>query len=413
VIILSHPIGNQNVKAAALGLNDAGLLLTFMTSIASFPGSLLDRLGAIGPLSEIRRRRFDSSLRPVTQTFPLLEVSRLIALKAGFTRLTKHEDGAFSIDKVLKNFDRHVANCLRNSKKQGGSAVYAYEDAAQFSFRAAKERDMTCLYDLPIGYWRTARRLLDKERVVRPEWASTLIGFKDSEAKLRGKDEELRLADHIFVASQFTANTLKDFPGTLPPIKVISYGFPPVARTRSYLPSSNRPLKLLFVGGLSQRKGIAYIFEAVAALGRHVELTIVGRKTNNDCQVLDNALVKNTWIPSLPHADILKLMQVNDVLLFPSLFEGFGLVITEAMSQGTPVITTDRTAGPDFINHGKNGWLIEAGSAEQLQIAIEKLLNRPQEIAEAGKNAMETARSRPWEVYGHELANAVKEAIPI
>jgi hypothetical protein len=57
VIILSHPIGNQNVKAAALGLNDAGLLLTFMTSIASFPGSLLDRLGAIGPLSEIRRRR--------------------------------------------------------------------------------------------------------------------------------------------------------------------------------------------------------------------------------------------------------------------------------------------------------------------------------------------------------------------
>jgi glycosyltransferase involved in cell wall biosynthesis len=39
-------------------------------------------------------------------------------------------------------------------------------------------------------------------------------------------------------------------------------------------------------------------------------------------------------------------MRVNDVLVFPSLFDGFGMVITEAMSQGTPVIVSERSAGP-------------------------------------------------------------------
>ena len=100
-------------------------------------------------------------------------------------------------------------------------------------------------------------------------------------------------------------------------------------------------------------------------------------------------------------------MREQDVLVFPSLFEGFGLVITEAMSQGTPVITTDRTAGPDLITHGENGWLIEAGSTEALKQAIEELLYRPEMIESTGRAAMETARLRPWEVYGMELAKAV------
>ena len=100
-------------------------------------------------------------------------------------------------------------------------------------------------------------------------------------------------------------------------------------------------------------------------------------------------------------------MQEHDVLLFPSLFEGFGLVITEAMSQGTPVITTDRTAGPDLIDHGENGWIVEAGSTLALKTCIEQLIEKPETIVKVGKAAIETARKRPWEVYGKELAEAI------
>lgn len=409
-LIMSHNQGNANVRASAIGFEQAQLLKKFYTSIACFPGSLLDSIAAIPFLSEIRRRRFDSLLKPYTNISPALELGRLISLKAGFSNLTKQETGIFSIEATMRSLDKRVASNLSKDKKNGANAVYAYEDGALFSFREARKLGVKCFYDLPIGYWRTARILLNKEKDRWPEWVSTMGGFKDSEQKLRWKDEEINLADRIFVASNFTATTLKDFPGTLPPVEVIPYGFPPVGKIRSYSYGPNsRILKLLFVGSLSQRKGIADLLAAVEAIGSRVELTIVGNKITNDCAALNSALTKHKYIPSLPHHEILNIMRESDLLIFPSLFEGFGLVITEAMSQGTPVITTERTAGPDLINHGGNGWLIKAGSTQVLQNAIEEILYHPQLISEAGKQAYETAARRPWEVYGNELAAAIKK----
>ena len=66
-------------------------------------------------------------------------------------------------------------------------------------------------------------------------------------------------------------------------------------------------------------------------------------------------------------------------------------MITEAMAQGTPVITTERTAGPDFIKHGENGWLVNAGSAEAIKIILEEIILHRDIIAEVGKQALETA----------------------
>ena len=406
-ILLQHPTGNANVRAAVMGLQEAGLLEGFHTAIATFPGSFLDRISDIGPFSELKRRRFDASLAPLTKMHPWHELGRMIAAKAGLSQLTKHEFGPLSIDAVYHHLDREVARVL--NLKNGLSAVYAYEDGATCSFRQAKSLGISCLYDLPIGYWRAAQRLMEREKELWPEWAPTLTGIKNSAIKLARKDEELSLSDRIFVASRFTANTLKEFPGQLSTVEVIPYGFPVVSASRDYeLNLEKRPLKLLFVGGLSQRKGIANLFEAVEPLKEQISLTVVGRKASEECPALDRALKKHHWIPSLPHAKVLQLMREHDVLVFPSLFEGFGLVITEAMSQGTPVITTDRTAGPDVINPGKNGWLVEAGSTIALRAAIAELLDHPEKIALAGDAAMQTAGNRPWSVYGSELAAAVK-----
>jgi glycosyltransferase involved in cell wall biosynthesis len=409
-IVFGHPTGNANVKAAASSLMRAGLLSQFQTSIACFSGDFLDKVGAFSPFSEIRRRRFDILLKPVTHTSPFLEAARLLASKAGFTKLVKHEKGLLSVDAIYQHFDRIVASKLIKNAKLGAQGVYAYEDAAAFSFRQAKVLGVKCYYDLPIGYWRAAKELLESEQERWPQWNNTLIGLSDSQLKLDRKDEELRLADQIFVASQFTAKTLQSFPGKLAPIKIIPYGFPSITENRNYRNlESQKRLKLIFVGGLSQRKGIADLFAAVEGLQSYVELTVVGQKVTNNCPALDLALNKHKWIPSLPHEQVLQLMKEHDVLIFPSLFEGFGLVITEAMSQGTPVLTTDRTAGPDFIENNENGWLIEAGKGDELQLVLEKLLSNPQAISKAGKAARETARQRPWSVYGLELAEAIKK----
>lgn len=410
-IILFHPSGNEVSRAALSGMEQAGILERFYTSVACFPGSGLDRLAKIPAFSDFKKRRFASNLQNKTSTLPFRELGRMAASKAGLKKLIKHETGIFSIDAVYLAIDRHVAAHIKNSTSKNVGGVYAFEDGAAFSFQAARSRGIKCLYDLPIGYWRYGRKLLAEERELRPEWAVTMTGFLDSDKKLARKDEELRLSDHIFVGSSFTAESLKEYPGKLAPISVIPYGFPPVNKTRTYNKDLNAPLKLLFVGGLSQRKGIASVFEAAAVLKNHVELTIVGQKAVDNCPSLNKALSEHNWIPSLAHAEILKLMQAYDVLIFPSLFEGFGLVITEAMSQGTPVITTDRTAGPDLIKHGENGWLITAGSTIALQETIEKILQDRRVIESVGRAALASAEKRTWANFGTELSAVVQSVI--
>jgi glycosyltransferase involved in cell wall biosynthesis len=403
-IVISHPTANQNVRAAVGGFVEAGIVTSFKTTIATFPGGVWSRLASFKAFASLNRRCFDPALRPVTASWPWLELGRLLAAKTGAKRLTRHEKGLLSIDAVYRNLDKRVADRIIDGSFD---AVYAYEDGALATFRTAKRLGIRCYYDLPIGYWRAGQKIFEQQREEWPEWSETLVGLQNSEEKLLRKDEEIYLSDKIFVASKFTAESLKDFPGTLPEIEVIPYGFPPTTDKRIYRSSENDPLKILFVGALTQRKGIANLFAAVDSFRNHVELTLVGKKPQTSCQALDNQLSKHKWIPTLSHDEVLALMRSNDVLVFPSLFEGFGLVITEAMSQGTPVITTDRTAGPDMMEHGVEGWIIKAGSTSAIQDAIEHLLSHRSLIKDAGEAAMRRARKRSWNVYGMELAQSV------
>lgn len=409
-IVLSHPTANANVRALAVGLADADMLSAFYTCIATFPNDVLDSISKFGPLSEFRRRQFDSKLEHFTHTWPWTELGRHLSIKMGLRKVIRHEYGLLSIDAVFKNLDRKIASKLKSLSQKGATAVYAYEDAALETFKKAKNLGLLCNYELPIAYWRSIHRILSEESRNRPEWAMTMTGLTDSSNKLLRKDQELLNSDRIFVASSFTAKTLEDFPGKLSPIRIIPYGFPTVTGVRDYEKIRGRPLRIIFVGGLSQRKGIATLLDAVDKLDKEIVLTFIGRKAELDCIPLNAALKKHNWIETLPHSEVLRLMRENDILVLPTLIEGFGLVITEAMSQGTPVITTERGAGPDFIQHNMNGWLVNAGSVVALRSTIEYILNNPESVEMNGRNAMESAKKRPWSVYAKDIVREMSNS---
>jgi glycosyltransferase involved in cell wall biosynthesis len=409
-ILLSHPTGNANVRAALVGLFEAGHLKEFHTTVASYPGNIWDVLSRIRTGYEFQRRKFDERLQNLTIQHPFRELGRMLASHFKLNRFLQHETGVFCIDSVYRTLDRMTSHRLHR-RPQAFTGVYTFEDGALESLTAAHDQGLTGIYDLPIGYWRTYRTMLEKEFERTPEWAGTLTGFKDSSEKLHRKDLELAKATKIVVASSFTAHSLKDYSGNIASPIIVPYGFPPISPESARLPrgpiTKANPLRLLFVGGLSQRKGIADLFAAATILGPIVSLTVIGTKVTADCPALDKELARHRWIPSLPHGEILNEMRTHDVLVFPSLFEGFGLVISEAMSQGMPVITTERTAGPDLITHGENGWLIKAGSKDQLAQQLEELVKSPNAVHEAGFRARQKAAARPWSIYGRELATAI------
>lgn len=406
-LLVSHPTLNEFSKNLVIGLSKNKQLFKLFTAIALFPNQLLFKLAAYPKLKDLKRRSLDKSWQKFTLSNSFYEFGRLLAQKMQLDFLIKHEYGFFCVDKVYQKHDKWVANNLVTSQKEGMTGVYAYEDGALATFTEAKKLGLACIYDLPIGYWKSARFLMQNEFDFNPDWSDTLTGFSDSQVKLDKKDQELALSDVIFVASTFTKKTLEMYSGHLPEIKVVPYGFPEVNQIKEYQPLTNRKLKILFVGGLSQRKGISYLFEAVEGIRNAVELTIVGQKAVAHCNALNSALEQHNWIPTLSHDLVLACMREHDVLIFPSLFEGFGLVITEAMSQGVPVITTDRTAGPDIIRDGVDGWIVPASSSIAIKEVITSILEAPDLLKQFGLAAQNKAKTRPWSVYGQEMADAI------
>ncbi len=407
MILQSHPTGNANVRQTALALCEAELLAEFWTCTSWNPDSLLARALPARLQRQLARRAFAPPIRARTHVFPWREIGRLLAPRLKLSGLTRPESGPFSVDAVYHSLDSRVARRL--GEIEGVRGVWAPEDGALQTFRAARSRGIKCLYDLPIGYWRAAQQIFRDEAERQPQWAPTLTGTLDSPEKLARKDEEIRLADAIFVASSFTCATLEQFPGSPMPTFLVPYGAPD-AMPDEPVAGASAPLKLLFVGSLTQRKGLSYLLEAVEMLGKRVELTLIGQKTGGHCAPLDAALARHRYLASLPHGEILREMRDHDALIFPSLFEGFGLVLTEAMSQGLPIITTAHTAGPDLICDGQEGFIVPIRDAEAIAQKLEQLLN-PTLLLDMKNAAWNRARQMPWKTYRETQIRGIKKIL--
>lgn len=168
---------------------------------------------------------------------------------------------------------------------------------------------------------------------------------------------------------------------------------------------------MLFVGSLGQRKGLSYLFDACRQVRSAVTLTVIGRKPDEPCAALDRELRAVRWIPSCPHPQILAEMAAHDVFVFPSLFEGFGLVLLEALAMGLPVITTPHTAGPDLIRDGVEGYIVPIRDSAAIAGRLERLHRDPGLLAGMSQRARQRAREYSWENYEKTLAACVGRAL--
>lgn len=403
MILLSHPTANPNVRQAARALAEAGLLKEFWTCINWVDGGFFDRALFFSPRlrNELRRRSFGDEIRPFIRTYPPREWARLFFGQLGFGQFAP-----FAADAIVESLDRRVAQRLGVVRVD---AVYAYDGGALESFRAAKDRGVKCVYEHPIVYWKKVQALQREEAELHPGWTSTLLALRDTEEKLRRKDQELALADLIIVPSTFSKVSLVEAGISPTRVRVIPYSAPPVGQ-RTDSRENNDKLRVLFAGALSQAKGLGYLLEAASKMSREVELTLIGRRMSPaipDPKVLD----QHRWIPSLPHQQLLDEMSRQDVLALPSLHEGFGLVVLEAMAQGVPVITTPNTGAADVIENGVDGFIVPIRSADAIAEKLELLYRDRDRLAKMKEAARLKASTRSWQTYRDSVAALAREVM--
>ena len=406
-LLFSHPTGNANVRAALLGLFEAGILGEFHTTIASYPGNVWNYFG-----KEFGRRTFDERLRPLTIQHPLRELGRMLASRLKLHQLVRHETGAVCIDAVYQAQDRIAASRLRKFPKSY-SGVYAYEDGAVETFTAARELNLRRIYELPIAYWQTLRQLLAEEAERLPAWKTTLGGgVSDSEAKLNRKTKELELAEVVICPSQFVADSLPVNARTSKRIVIAPFGSPPASPSKSSVATTGRKLRVLFAGSMSQRKGLGDLFAAMRLLKRSdVELVIMGapQAPMEFYHKEFNGFIHES---SRPHAEVLALMRSCDVFCLPSIVEGRALVMQEAMSQGLPLIITPNTGGEDLIDEGVTGFLVPIRRADQIAERIAWFADHRSALPEMSRSAQTKAGQLTWDRYGKTIAQAILDLDP-
>lgn len=401
-VLISHPTGNQNVRNALASLAERGMLAEFWTTVAWNAQSQWNRLLPARMQTLLERRAYADAPRDLIKQVPLREMVRLGAKPAFLSSLLASGERPFSIIGVYRHFDGKVARRVRSLHPD---VVYAYEGGARQTFREARRLGIKTVYELTSSYWYWVRNLLTQEAERSPEFAGLLPNLVDSNKHLEWKDEELALADQIIVASEHVRRTLA---GAVPEekIRVVHYGAPDLPRRERIATDPAQPLRVLFVGGLVQHKGIGYLLDAVDRLGSQVELTLVGRRFRANPRV-DEACRRWRWFETLPHSRVMDVMMESDVLVLPSLGEGFGLVVTEALACGLPVIVTPNVGASDLVCDGREGFVVPVGSADLIAERLQALHRDREMLTAMSRNAQATAAENSWQNYRRNFAETV------
>jgi alpha-maltose-1-phosphate synthase len=402
-ILLSHPTGNQNVRNALLSFAEQKMLAEFWTALAWNPESRWNRMLPGGLRSQLAKRAFPEAPTDLVKCVPSREIVRLLARGSFLHDLLCSGERPFSVIGMYRHFDGAVA---RRVKTAPLDAVYAYEGGALKTFREARKRGVTAIYELPSSHWHWECKLLAGEAQRNPQFSRLLPKLMDSPKHMEWKDEELRLADMVVVPSQHVRDTLAGVVAD-ERIRVVNYGAPPVRPRDPRESEAERPLRVLFVGSLVQRKGIGYLLDAVDLLGTDVELTLVGGRVAPNDRV-DKACRRWRWFETLTYNQVLDVMMESDVLALPSLCEAFGLVVTEALACGLPVIVTPNVGASDLITDEREGFIVPICSAEAIAERLDSLNRNREMLAAMSRKAQATAEEHSWESYRARLAETVR-----
>ncbi|MCF6204857.1 MAG: glycosyltransferase family 4 protein [Methylococcaceae bacterium] len=169
----------------------------------------------------------------------------------------------------------------------------------------------------------------------------------------------LQKAHTVTAVSQFTADLARKDMGFKGEIKVIPNGineqhFSPAKKTNR----SNGRIKVLFSGNLTQRKGAHWIIPILNQLEPNIDIIYTSGLRSNHI-LPDHPRLQR--IGKIPHNEMPALYQQADILLFPTVREGFSLSILEAMSCGLPIVATNCSSLPEQVHHGKGGYLCKIG----------------------------------------------------
>jgi len=301
-------------------------------------------------------------------------------------------------------FDRYVARKLPPC-----DVFCGLSGSALRSGKAAKSQGARYVCD------RGSAHIRIQDRILREEYERQGIPFSGIDPRIIEREEaEYEAADFITVPSTFALNSFVDSGVPYTKIRLAPYGvdldaFHPCARR------NERAFNVLFVGGISARKGIRYLLEAFQQLDcEYKQLVLVG-SVSLECETMISESRKNPQISvlgHLPYERLKEIMSTSHVMVLPSVEDGFGLVQAQAMACACPVIASRNTGAQDLFTDGKEGFIVPIQNSEAIADRLQVLADNVNLRSRMGDAAMERVKSfGGWEQYGERMYQIFSEAL--
>ena len=175
----------------------------------------------------------------------------------------------------------------------------------------------------------------------------------------------------------------------------------------------NEPLKIVFVGQVDYRKGIMHLFDAMKRFdqSKMVLKLVGGYDANSDLYKCGSKMGNVEFLGFVTKDKLADIYNDADVFVFPTLCEGFGLVVLEAMACGVPVICSENAGGNDAIIDGENGFNIPACDANAIEEKLRWCLENRHKLFEMREKAYATSKTYTWDRYHSEIVDAFEAII--
>lgn len=275
--------------------------------------------------------------------------------------------------------------------------AYSYYAGAAFATNCQFRKRLLFQVHPPVA---PLRSLYHDELQREPTTRDSLLSEAEMQPQLQELECEARaplVAQGIICASSFTRRMLVEA-GATAPIKIVPYGVDAsLYKCRELAPHGK--FTVAFIGALTQRKGAIYLLRAIRRLAPHVRLVIYTRAPIDPVFRHEFSGLDVEVKAGLSNAQLAEDITRADVMVLPSIAEGFGLAISEAMACGVPVICTHNTGGADFITHGHDGFVIPIRDVEALtELLAAGMVDRGR-FFDIGQQARKVAETLTWSRY--------------